>query len=231
MKILIIQHDAADKSAAFGEIATAAGHKLHTICLDRGDVIPADTDAELLATFGGGISFTKGELPDWVHQELALVQTFADSGRRALGICLGSQLIATAMGAKVRRNDEPEVGWHPVESVDAQSTSLADVFTEPLIPFHWHQDTFGIPPGATHLFRSAACENQGYLLDDRIVGLQFHLEANEKTVQTFLAVSSLWRQDAIYVQTEQEVTAGIKRYLPKQQAVLERLVQWLTRPL
>ena len=93
-----------------GEIALQFGHEITTIRLDRGDKIPTTADADMLMSFGGGISLTNDEQPDWVAAEQQLIRQYADSGRRVLGICLGSQMVATALGATVRRNREPEVG-------------------------------------------------------------------------------------------------------------------------
>jgi GMP synthase-like glutamine amidotransferase len=92
----------------------------------------------------------------------------------------------------------------------------------------WHQDTFDIPSGATRLFRSEACDNQGFAIDDRVFGFQFHLEASAKTVSTFLAVSTVWKQQAPFVQSEAEITEGIEKHLPSQAETLERfLSNWL----
>ena len=236
MKVLAIQHDAADPPATAGEVVLGLGHQLEVIQIGKGDAIPQVADADLLMTFGGGISFARGSgagpdgFPPWVAKEQALIRQYAQTGRRVLGICLGSQMIASALGAKVRRNEEPEVGWHtvrPTEVAGDVSEIAASAIPEPLTVFHWHQDTFDIPDGATHWLRSAACENQAYVIDDRIFGMQFHLEATEKTVKTFMAVSRLWRQDARFVQTEQEIIAGATKYLNAQRTALENLLTGL----
>ncbi|NND98892.1 MAG: type 1 glutamine amidotransferase [Pirellulaceae bacterium] len=224
MKVLAIQHDAADPPAAAGEIVTNLGHELTTIRLDRGDKIPATPDADMLMTFGGGFSFTQGEPPPWFAAEQKLIRDYVDTQRKVLGICLGSQMISSALGGKVRRNDQVEVGWHPVESVPGSSSCLTDLFTQPTHVFHWHQDTFSIPDGAKHVLRSQGCDNQGFVIDDRVFAFQCHLEANEKTVRTFLAVSKLWRQDSRFVQTEQEIVGGVDQYFPHQQELLQRIL-------
>jgi GMP synthase-like glutamine amidotransferase len=92
----------------------------------------------------------------------------------------------------------------------------------------WHQDTFDIPPGARRLFKSEACDNQAFTMDDRVFGFQFHLEANAKTVSTFLAVSSHWKQDAPFTQSEVEINQGLETHLPAQAEILERFLEsWL----
>ena len=167
--------------------------------------------------FGGGISLTTSDLPPWVDQERQLIRQYVDQGRRVLGICLGAQLLASALGATVKRNLEPEVGWHRVFRPEGATLSgPAASLPEEMIAFHWHQDTFGIPQGATHLYQSEACSNQAFALGDRVFGFQFHFEANERTVMTFLAVSKLWRRQANFVQSEERVSEGIERYLATQ---------------
>ena len=222
MKVLAIQHDAADPPAAAGEIIEQAGHELEVIRMDRGNAIPATAEADVLMTFGGGISLAGDDLPAWVAAEQDLIRTYFDEGRKIVGMCLGGQMIACALGGSVQRNHEVELGWHPVARVD--STGKSDMFPDQWMALHWHQDTFQIPPGATHLYRSEACENQAFMLDDRVYGFQFHLEANERTVRTFNKISPLRRRQGTFVQSEQRVLDGIDVYLAHQQNVLEQLM-------
>lgn len=229
MKILIIQHSAADFPATAGEVIERLGIPVETLRVDKHDPYPETADADALIMFGGGISLTADELPPWVAQEQQLVRRYVNEGRRVLGICLGSQMLAAALGCEVRRNREPEIGWHAIERVEsAASSKLASEFPDPLTVLQWHQDTFDIPPGARRLFRSEACDNQGYAIDDRVFGFQFHLEASARTVRTFLAVSNVWKQQAPYVQSEAEINAGVEAYLPTQAETLERFLSgWL----
>jgi GMP synthase-like glutamine amidotransferase len=226
LRILIVQHSAADSPAAVRPILDQLGHHVSTVRLDRGDPIPQEADCDVLMMFGGGISLTASDLPPWVEPERRLIRKYVDSGRRLLGICLGSQLLASALGATVQRNPEPEVGWHRVLRVVASPRDrVAGGLPDQMTVFQWHQDTFGIPNGATQLYRSDACRNQAFVIDDRVFGFQFHFEANERTVQTFLAVSKLWRRQATYVQTEAQIIEGVESYLATQN---EQLKAFLT---
>ncbi len=217
MKIQVIQHSAADTPAAVGFILDQLGHRVSTVRLDRGDPLPREVECDALMMFGGGISLTSTDLPSWVELERKLIRDYVDQGRRVLGICLGSQLLASALGATVKRNPQPEVGWHLVHRVDDPPTAgVAQGLPQQMRVFHWHQDTFGIPDGATWLYRSDACQHQAFVLDDRVFGFQFHFEANERTVKTFLAVSNLWRRQSTSVQSQAEITGGIESHLPDQ---------------
>ncbi len=225
MKILVIQHSAADPPAEAAVVLDRLGCDVRIVRIDRGEAIPETVDADMLMMFGGAMSLTSPDPPPWLAQEKALIRRYVDEGQRVLGICLGAQILASALGANVRRNAQPEVGWHKIEVVDAPKRSkLADLFPRELTVFQWHQDTFEIPPGGVRLMRSTACRNQAFIVDDRILGCQFHMEANAKTVRTFLAVSSLWKQSGTFVQSESEITAGIERYLSEQNLALQNVL-------
>ncbi len=227
MKIVAIEHSAGDTAAAAGEIAQQLGHSLRVIRVESGDAVPMTADADVLMIFGGAASLAARNLPAWIEPERELVRKYVAAGRRVLGICLGSQIVASALGAPVRRNENPEVGWHLVERVD-RDFAIADVFPEQFVAFHWHQDTFGIPDGARHIIRSEGCEHQGFVLEDRVFGFQCHLEANPRTVDIFLAASKMHRQPGRFVQTDRQIRQGTALYLAKQTEILSNfLSRWL----
>ena len=226
MKILIIQHSAADRPAVVSEVIARLGHVVQTIRLDRQEAIPTSVEADVLMMFGGAISLTARDLPLWVAQEQALIRDYVNQGQRVFGICLGSQMLAAALGAEVRRNPHPEIGWHEVERVgDSPPSKLTEVFPDRWKVLQWHQDTFTIPPGAKRIFQSQACENQAFVIDDRVFGFQFHMEADPKTVMTFLAVSDKWKQAGPFVQSETAITEGIEEHLPAQAETLRRFLE------
>ena len=228
MRILVIQHSAADSAAAATPILDILGHDVTTIRIDRGDAIPTAVEYDALLQFGGPHGLTNGEIPAWIAEEQALIRNYVDKDRKVMGVCLGSQIVASALGAKVWRNEQPEVGWHRVVRVTNDAQISVDAFTEEMTVFQWHQDTFGIPTGATRLFESEACINQAFGIDDRVFGFQFHLEANERTIRMFQAVSALSKKKGEYIQSEEKVLAGITSYLPRQ---TDRLRSFLTRYL
>ena len=230
MKVLALQHSAGDTPAAAGEILGNLGHELEvarTVELG-GDPVPMAVEADALMLFGGGASLTGLQRPDWIGQEQELVRMYADAGRRVMGICLGSQIVASALGAKVTRNLQREVGWHHVSRVDCQS-HVGEAFPDQFMAFHWHQDTFGIPPGGQCLLRSDGCDHQGFVVDDRIFGFQCHLEATQRTVDVFLMVSNLHEQPGRFVHRAPQILQDSKRYLAAQTEILSNFLQkWLT---
>lgn len=229
MKLLVIQHSAADRAAAIGPYLDQQQHEVKTVRIDQQDAIPTTVEADVLMTFGGAASLTSGTPPPWVEPEQDLLRRYVESGRRVLGICFGAQLLASALGAPVRRNDEPEVGWHQVRQVEGGS-KVVEAMSTSMTVLQWHQDTFGIPAGASRIFESEVCQNQGFCLADRVFGLQFHLEADARTVQSFVAVSKKRELESRFVQTREEILAGIEIHLAAQTRELNRFLQRFLAP-
>ena len=100
-----------------------------------------------------------------------------DAGKRVLGVCLGAQLLADVLGGPVSRNAHKEIGWFPVElSAAGRAYPGFAGLPERFTAFHWHGDSFRLPPGATRLCSSEACVEQGLAVGEKVLGLQFHLE-------------------------------------------------------
>ena len=111
----------------------------------------------------------------WLRAEKQLIREAVAAGRRVLGVCLGSQLIADALGGKVHQNDEREIGWFPVRAV-AGGEASPFAFPAETTVLHWHGDTFSLPPGAVWLAESDGCAHQAFAVGARVLALQFHLE-------------------------------------------------------
>ena len=123
----------------------------------------------------------------WLKAEKDLIGQAIATGKPILGVCLGSQLIADVLGSKVYKNSEPEIGWFPIElSEKAKSHELGRFIPPQVEVFHWHGETFDLPQGALHLASSQACENQAFVYGDRVLGLQFHLETTQETLEALV---------------------------------------------
>ena len=112
----------------------------------------------------------------WLIPEINLIRSAIINGKRVLGVCLGAQLMAAAMDAKVSRNPHKEIGWFPVNKTRAENTAFTKEIPKTFDAFHWHGDTFDIPQGNEHLVSSAATLNQGFCIGKNALALQFHLE-------------------------------------------------------
>ena len=154
--------------------------ELHAIACEyvdlyRGAACP-DTGAADGLIFMGGPMSANDDLP-YIRRELELIGEAISRGLPILGICLGSQLIAKALGARVYPNSVSEIGWYPVHWTPAAARDrLHRGLSAPETVFHWHGETFDLPSGAELLAHSQACRNQAYRVGENVYGLQYHLE-------------------------------------------------------
>ncbi|MEO1888580.1 MAG: type 1 glutamine amidotransferase, partial [Cycloclasticus sp.] len=157
----------------------------HTyLCEDH--KLPDSSTIDLLIIMGGIMSANNEDKHPWLIAEKTFIKSVIDAGKAVFGICLGSQLIACALGAKVTKNPDAEFGWHSITPSDAvKETFLADVFDKEMTFFHSHGETFDIPTGATRLASSKACKNQGFIYDNRVVAIQFHPEITPELAKLF----------------------------------------------
>lgn len=227
-RVQVLQHVAFEDPGAITPWLEQRGHQIRTSHLYRGDLLPAVSDLDWLIIMGGPMGVhDEAELP-WLGAEKTFIHACIDSGKTVLGICLGAQLIANVMGAEVRRNAETEIGWFPVSAVG--SHPLAKLFSDSPTVFHWHGDTFAIPATAEHLCRSAACENQAFLLGDKVLGLQFHLETTEAGVAALCADCYDQPGHGSWIQSAANMKAKRENF-PAAQALLLQVLDYLERTL
>ena len=175
--------------------------------------LPPVAELDWLIVLGGPMSADDDRTYPWLTAEKQFIAEAIASGKVALGICLGAQLIARSLGARVYRNRETEIGWFPVyPAPDAGRSPLAPLFSEPLEVFHWHGDTFELPPGAVHLARSAACEHQAFSIGDRVLALQFHLETTPASAAALIEHCGNDLASGRWIQTGHEMLGRAKRF-------------------
>ena len=147
---------------------------------------PAISDIDWLIVMGGPMSANDEATRAWLVPEKQFIKDVIDAGKTVLGICLGAQLIAHALGAAVTKNPYPEFGWHQLTpSAEVHKTLLGDVFKQEQTLFHSHSETFGIPTNAIRIASSQACENQGFIYDNRVIAIQFHPEITPELAALF----------------------------------------------
>ena len=145
---------------------------------------PAPADYDALILLGGPMS-VNDDLP-YLRREESYIRDAVSSGQHVLGICLGAQLIAHALGATVRRNPVKEIGWY---DISVTASGLADplfaAFSPPEPVFHWHGETFDLPAGAELLASSERCVNQAFRVGPNTYGMQFHLEVSPQMIDAW----------------------------------------------
>jgi GMP synthase (glutamine-hydrolysing) len=170
--LAVVQHHAAEGVGELGAWAQHRGVRLAIHRADRGELPDASFDRCVL--LGGPCSVNAP--PPWLLREKGWLREWIAAGRAVLGICLGSQLLAEALGARVVPLERPETGWARIDFADGHSMDV----------LQWHEDGFSLPPGATALARSAGCEGQLYRAG-RHLGMQFHPEWNAGLVASLNA--------------------------------------------
>ncbi len=188
-------------------------------------------DFDLLIVMGGPMNVYETEKYFWLTQEKRFIEKAINDGKKVLGICLGAQLIADVLGAKVSQNEFKEIGWFPVELTNdcAAFQTLPSQFKA----LHWHGDTFDLPRGAVHLARSKACENQAFVYDEKVLSLQFHLEATQQSVQQIIENCGDELVDGKYIQTPKDILAKHEYFVQGNQMmwrILDNLEQLTEEP-
>lgn len=231
MRIHVLQHVPFEGPARIGAWAAAAGHCLTSTRLDLGEPLPEIEALDWLLVMGGPMNVDEHERYPWLAAEKAFLGRVVAAGKTVIGVCLGGQLIAAVLGARVSRAAEKEIGWFPLRlTPQARELALFDGLPERFTAFHWHGDTFAIPAGAVHLAESAACPNQAFLYQERVLGLQFHLEATPESIAGLLAHCADELVPGRYVQTAEQMQAGIERRCEEINRILCRILDRLPLP-
>lgn len=196
-----------------GYIETWANENKHILTATKlyEDVrFPELTNFDCLIVLGGPMSVYDEDKFSWLTHEKLFIRKSIEDGKKVLGICLGAQLIAGCLGAKVVKAKNKEIGWFPVFPVNAleQKNWFYEQFKLNPIVFHWHGDQFEIPPNCSNLLVSEANTNQAFMYGDNVIGLQFHLEATEESVNRMLKNGAYDLTDSPFIQTITDIQIG-----------------------
>src|SRR5205814_3249472 len=181
---LVLRHVPAEGLGLLTNVLRDRGIHHRYLDLPRGEAPPRDlTNVGGLIVLGGPMSVYEAERHTFLRTESGLVERALTAGRPVLGICLGAQLIASVLGARVYPGERREVGWAPITLTDDGRDDAVFGLMEPeLTVFHLHGDTYELPPDARNLARSALYEQQAFRLGDLVYGLQFHLEFTDTII-------------------------------------------------
>ncbi|ETY72549.1 GMP synthase [Lactiplantibacillus fabifermentans T30PCM01] len=170
MRINVLQHTPNEGPGMIAAWAQVHGHQLYTYHPYQFGHLPTAAATDMLVILGGPMS-PNDNLP-WIKQERVLIQELLDRDIPMFGACYGAQQITKTLGYPVTKAPAKEVGWAPV----TRQTNVIPGLPTELNVLHWHEEMFAIPDDADLLFSSAAVTNQGFVLNHRVVGLQFHFE-------------------------------------------------------
>ncbi len=211
-----IQHVPFETPGAILDWARSRGAEVSHTRVFLDEPFPSALDFDFLILMGGPMSVhDEGQYP-WLVEEKAFLKNILgeDEDRiKILGICLGAQLLAEALGAEVFPNKYKEIGWFPIELTEAgRAHPLFRGWPSSFDVFHWHGETFSLPAGALRLARSEACENQAFLYEDRVLALQFHLEVTPELVAGLLEESASDLTPGPYVQEPEAIKGQPELY-------------------
>ncbi|MDD5200513.1 MAG: type 1 glutamine amidotransferase [Terrimicrobiaceae bacterium] len=206
MNLHVFQHDACEGPGIIADWARARGHAVTATHFYRGGTPPAPTTVDCLLVMGGPMNIYQDRDHPWLRGERAFIEAHIRGGKSAIGICLGAQFLADALGARVTQNPQLEIGWFPVDFT-AEAQTRFPFLPPSLEVLHWHGDTFDLPSGAMRLATSAACANQGFLYDDRVLALQFHPEMTPEVAAGLVAEGGAALQPDAFVQTSDAILA------------------------
>ena len=208
--------------------------------LAKGDAsvtLPNPDEVDLLIIMGGEMSVNDEDIHPWLINEKQWIRHYIELGKPVVGLCLGGQLIASCLGATVKKHHLKEIGWWPIQGRSA-APSTHDIFPFPksITALSWHGDTFDLPKGAIWLAESEACPHQAYQYAARVLAFQFHPEITPKNLNLFL---SDYGYDAMikdnprttYIQTPLQMSDVPETTFHHANQLLESALDFVTRAL
>lgn len=221
MRINVLQHTPNEGPGYIQAWAHEHGHELYIYHPYQFGIFPTAESTDMLVVLGGPMSVNDDT--DWIKTERKLIKQLIDNDTPIFGACFGAQQIAKTLGYQVIIGAAKEVGWAPV----TKQTEVIPGIPAQLEVLHWHQEVFQIPEEATLLFSSKAVKNQGFVMNHRIVGLQFHFEPTIDNVREMVVNDAEYLTDSIFKQSATDV---LSRELPSQnKKVLDSILDYISK--
>jgi GMP synthase (glutamine-hydrolysing) len=213
MRIHYLQHVPFEDPGCIRLWAVSAGHSISATRFYRDYQLLAMDELDWLIIMGGPMSIYDENKHPWLRGEKHFIRQAIQKGKVVIGICLGAQLVADVLGAKVYPNGCKEIGWFPVQKTkESSGSAVAPLIPDGIPVFHWHGETFDVPSGAVHLLRSEACENQAFIYHEHVLGFQFHLEITRRGLQDLIENCGHEIIDGPFIQKPDFMLADKKRF-------------------
>ncbi len=227
MNVHVLQHVPFEGLGSIESWLATRGAVVQTTHFFDSPRLPSLADLDFIIAMGGPMSVhDEADLP-WLKEEKRFISDAVASGKAVLGICLGAQLVANALGARVYPVPHKEIGWLDIESTSSSSELFQ--FPKKTKVFHWHGETFDLPPEATRLARSAGCENQAFQIGSKVMGLQFHLETTPESAESLIANCRNELVAGRFIQSEEELRKVPASAYARVNALMAEVLAYLTR--
>lgn len=228
MRIHYLQHVPFENLGLIEQWVSHRGHSLSSTLLFHDDhTLPDLQNIDMLIVLGGPMSVHDEAQHPWLKHEKAFIKAAIQANKRVLGVCLGAQLIAEVLDAQVTQGAEKEIGWFPIAfSDDIVGHPLLSGFNLSMVVFHWHGEQFSLPKGAMSLGRSAVCPHQGFLFQDKVLALQFHMEMDEACIEKITEACSDELVEGPFIQSKEAMLEKASQY-PLDSYLFRLLDNWV----
>jgi GMP synthase-like glutamine amidotransferase len=224
IRVHSIQHVEFETPAYFMQLIQKYNLPYTTSIAGNANYLPSQDSFDLLILMGGPMNVDETDTYDWLADEKKFILDSIKKGKKIIGVCLGAQLIASCLNAKVKKNEFKEIGWFPVfKTPEAADHQIFSGLPDSFMTFHWHGDTFQIPQNCIRLAASAACSNQAFVYKDKVVGLQFHSEVTLESIGALIDNCRSELTEEKYIQTENEIIAQSKALVRETNEYLEKI--------
>jgi GMP synthase (glutamine-hydrolysing) len=205
MKIHCIRHEPFEGLACIEDWISRNNHELSCTYTYLQQSFPTECSFDLLIIMGGTASIYKSLQDSWYLEEKQFLENCIDQKKKMLGICLGSQILASILGSNIYPGKAKEIGWFPV-AFNKENNNELQFLPDSIDTFHWHGDTFDIPKGAVRLASSELTPNQGFVYNNHVFALQFHPEMTKTSLKKIIrAAGGELAEKGEFIQTADQI--------------------------
>ena len=223
----VLQHVSFEGLGSIDSWLSQRGARVTRTRFFESEPLPGLEGIDLVIALGGPMSVNDEDQFPWLREEKCFIAEAISSSKAVLGICLGAQLIANALGSRVYPGEEKEIGWFPI--LGEPGTPGTFEFPATSKVFHWHGETFDLPDGAVRLASSAICRNQAFQVGARTIGLQFHLETTRESAGEIISNCANELIARRYIQTEQALRSVSEESYAEVNALMTKVLDYLVR--
>jgi GMP synthase-like glutamine amidotransferase len=227
MKIHCIIHERFEGIGCIRDWIVLKRHTVSFTCIYNQEAFPNPESFDFLIIMGGSMSVYREDIFPVLVNEKKFIRECIRLNKTIIGICLGAQLLADILGAKVYRGMEKEIGWFPVNMKKETLPHSLQTLPGSIMAFHWHGDTFNLPEKASLFASSQATPNQGFFFGEKILALQFHYEVNgEALIEMIENAGNELSERRPFIQNPDEIIDGLK-YVDENNRIMFEILDFL----